>query len=112
MFSGANMQYLVRLSDRALRDLESIYEFIHADSSESALAWSNGLTEAINSLERFPERGSLTPENKDLRHLLFGKKPDIYRIIYAVDKRRNAANVLHIRHAARAGFSPEREKRG
>jgi len=105
--SAAAMPYLVRLTDRALRDLEAIYEFIEADASEKAFQWFNELTEAIYSLERFPERGPVTPENKKLRHLLFGKKPSTYRIIYAVDKRNHAVNVLHIRHATRAPFPVE-----
>jgi toxin ParE1/3/4 len=95
------MQYLVRLTDRALRDLEAIYKYVEADSSESAFAWFNSLAEAIYSLERFPERGIVIPEDKKLRHLLFGKNPNTYRIIYALDKRKNAVNILHIRHGAR-----------
>jgi plasmid stabilization system protein ParE len=104
------MRYLVRLTDRALWDLEAIYRFIEAGSSDVAFAWFNGLAEAIYSLERFPERGSAIPEDKKLRHLLFGKKPSTYRIIYAVDKRNKAVNVLHIRHSARAALSAEKEK--
>jgi plasmid stabilization system protein ParE len=95
------MQYLVKLTDRSFRDLEGIYEFIEADSAESASARFSRLSDAIYSLERFPERGSVTPKDKKLRHLLFGKKPNSYRIIYEVDKRRNAVNVLHIRRGAR-----------
>jgi toxin ParE1/3/4 len=101
------MQYLVRLTDRALRDLEAIYGFIEADSSESAFAWFNGLAEAIYSLERFPERGTVIPEDKKLRRLLFGKYPNTYRISYAVDKRKNAVTILHIRHGARGAALKE-----
>jgi toxin ParE1/3/4 len=104
------MRYLVRLTDRALRDMEAIYKFMEADSSENAFVWFNGLAEAIYSLERFPERASVIPEDKKLRHLLFGKKPNTYRIIYAVDKRNKAVNVLHIRHGARAAISTEKER--
>ena len=96
------MQYLVSLTDRALRDMELIYEFVQADSSERALVWFNDLGEAIYSLERYPERGAVTPESKKLRHLLFGKKPTTYRVIYAMDKRHAAVSILHIRHGARA----------
>ncbi|MFI5096914.1 MAG: type II toxin-antitoxin system RelE/ParE family toxin [Candidatus Acidiferrales bacterium] len=95
------MAYLVRLTDRALRDMEAIYEFIKADESEGASAWFHELADAIYSLERFPERGTPVPESRKLRQLLFGKKPNIYRIIFAVDKRNRSANVLHIRHGAR-----------
>jgi toxin ParE1/3/4 len=103
--SGATMPYLVRLADRALRDMETIYEFIEAAASERAAAWFNSLAEEIYSLERFPERGAIIPESKKFRHLLFGKKPSTYRIIYAVNKRNGVVNVLHIRHGARAALS-------
>jgi toxin ParE1/3/4 len=101
------MPYLVRITGRALRDMEAIYEFIHAEASRTAFAWFNDLAEAIYTLERFPERGSVAPESKKLRHLHFGAKPGIYRIIYTLDKRNRAVNVLHIRHGARAPLSPE-----
>ncbi len=96
------MQYLVRLADRALRDMEAIYEFIEADASETAFPWFNDLSRAISSLERYPERGAVIPESKKLRQLLFGKKQATYRIIYAVDQRNAVVNVLHIRHGARS----------
>src|SRR5438552_2339750 len=71
------MPYLVRLADRALRDMEAIYEFIDAEASESAFAWFQELAREIYSLERFPERGAVIPESKKLRHLLFGQKPHL-----------------------------------
>jgi toxin ParE1/3/4 len=95
------MEYLVRLTERALRDLEMIYERIEADVSSQVAAWFNGLEQAIYSLERHPNRGATTPEDSKLRHLLYGKKPHIYRIIYEVDARSHAVSVLHIRHGAR-----------
>ena len=104
------MPYLVRLADRALRDMEAIYEFIDAEASESAFAWFQELAREIYSLERFPERGAVIPESKKLRHLLFGKKPNTYRIIYALDKRKNLVSVLHIRHGARATLSTKGKK--
>lgn len=95
------MKYLVRLTARSLRDLESIYNYVEADTSQKAFAWFNRLAKTIYSLERFPNRGPAIPESKKLRHLLFGKKPHTYRIIYALDRRNHVVNVLHIRHGAR-----------
>ena len=43
------MPYLVRLADRGLRDMEAIYGFVEADTSESAAAWFNELSEAAYS---------------------------------------------------------------
>ncbi len=98
------MAYLVRLTDRALRDMEAIYEFIEADESERAFAWFRELAETIYSLEQFPEHGTLVPERKKLRQLFFGEKPNTYRVIFTVDKRTRAVTVLHIRHGARAAL--------
>jgi toxin ParE1/3/4 len=98
------MPFHVRLTGRSARDLKAIYEFIEASTSERALSWFNDLAEAIYSLERLAERGAVVPKSKRLRQLLFGKKPDTYRIIYTVDKRSRAVNVLHIRHGARDAF--------
>jgi plasmid stabilization system protein ParE len=97
---GASMEYLVRMTERAAQDMEIIHGFIGAASSETASAWFHELPEAIYSLETYPERGIGVSAGKR-RQLLFGSKPNIYRIIYAIDKKRGAVNVLHIRHGAR-----------
>jgi plasmid stabilization system protein ParE len=95
------MEYLVRLTERAAQDMEIIYEFIGAASSEAAFCWFRELAEGIHSLETYPERGTRLSGAKRRRQLLFGSKPDIYRIIYDIDKKNLAVNVLHIRHGAR-----------
>jgi plasmid stabilization system protein ParE len=99
------MKYLVKLTGRSLRDMEVIYNYVGGDASQHAFAWFNRLAKALYTLERFPGRGPAISENKKLRHLLFGKKPHVYRIIYAVDKRNHVVNVLHIRHGLRAALS-------
>jgi plasmid stabilization system protein ParE len=82
--------------------MEAIFEFIQAETSSKAFDWFNELAGTVYSLEQFPERGTYVPENKKLRQLVFGRKPDTYRIIYSVDKRLGAVSILHIRHSARA----------
>ena len=57
-YSGASMPYLVRLTGRALRDMEAIYEINEADASKGAFAWFNVLAETVYSLDRSPERGA------------------------------------------------------
>src|SRR5260370_19272163 len=104
---GANIPYPVRLTGRALRDLEAIYEFIAAEASERAFARFNGLAEAIYSLAQFPERGAITVETRKTRKLVFGKKPGICRIIYAMDRRNHAMNVIPIPHGGRYAFKAE-----
>jgi plasmid stabilization system protein ParE len=99
------MTYRVELTTRASRDLKRIFRHINAENSPQAVAWFNSLEAAILSLEQYPQRSAATPENKTLRHLLFGNKPNIYRVIYAIDERARIVRVLHIRHGARRTFS-------
>jgi plasmid stabilization system protein ParE len=98
------MEYLVRISDRALRDLSDIYDFTETHASAAALAWFKKLEQAIYSLERLPDRGSPWRGSKKRRQFLFGKKPSTYKIIYEVDRRNLIVKVFHIRHSARAPF--------
>ena len=98
------MAYLVNLTARAARDLSLPYDAIHAGSSRAALQWYNGLKEAVLSLEHQPNRCPQTPENPRLRHLLYGHKPYVYRVIYRVAVKSKHVDVLHIRHAARRPF--------
>lgn len=99
------MAYLVSLTERAQRDLTLLYLQIHAEDSGAALKWYRGLKEAILSLEEQPNRCPVTPENGKLRHLLYGNKPHIYRVIYRVLEKQEQIEVLHIRHGARRRFN-------
>jgi toxin ParE1/3/4 len=101
------MAYLVSLTERALSDLAYLYEWIRAETSEAAIEWYNGLEEAIFSLEERPVRCPVTPESKKYRHLLYGHKPHIYRVIYQVLEKQKEVEVLHIRHGAMRAFKPE-----
>ena len=99
------MEYRVRLTPRAQRDLAGIYEFLGAPPPDAARAWYRGLREAIRSLRTNPNRCPVTPENGELRQLLFGNKPHVYRIIYRILERQKQIDVLHIRHGARGEFA-------
>jgi toxin ParE1/3/4 len=89
---------------RAKRDLSDIYDWTGVSSSEAALTWYRGLKDAIRSLSNNPGRCPVTPEDSSLRHLLYGRKPHIYRVIYRVIERQKQVDVLHVRHGARQEF--------
>ena len=95
------MTYRVELTARAGRNLKRIFRHINAASSPQASVWFNELEAAILSLDEHPERSPATPENPALRNLLFGKKPNVYRVIFSIDARARVVWVLHIRHGAR-----------
>ena len=98
------MAYLIRITPRAERDFASRYDEIHAGDSEAALKWYWGLKETVLSLERLPNRCPATRENPQLRQLLYGRKPHVYRVIYRVLDGEKRVDVLHIRHGARRRF--------
>ncbi len=98
------MDYLVNITARAERDIASLYEEIHAADSEAAKKWYEGLKKAVLTLESLPNRSPVTPENPQLRHLLYGRKPHVYRVIYQVLNGERRVDVVHIRHGARRRF--------
>ena len=102
------MAYLVELTLRAERDLDDLYQRISADDSAAASGWFNGLEKAIYTLERMPRRCPIARESKKakrrLRHLLYGAKRDVYRVIFEINESRKAVRVLTIRHAAMDQF--------
>jgi len=106
------MTYRVELTLRAARDLEDLYQQIRAAESPVAARWYNALEKAIRTLERFPRRCPLAPEagkvKRQLRHLLYGRKPHVYRVLYEIDEPHNLIHILTIRHGARDDFSENR----
>jgi toxin ParE1/3/4 len=100
-----NMTYLVEFAARAVRDLEILYVEKNAAESLAAARWYNGLEQAVYALTAYPHRCPVAPEarraKRKLRHLLYGKKPHVYRVIYEVDERRQTVWVLTVRHGAR-----------
>jgi len=98
------MAYLVKLTPRAKRDLRLVFEYIHASESPAAFRWFQGLKREILSLEETPNRCPAAPENGSLRHLLYGRNPHVYRVIYRVLEEKKQVHVLHMGHGARRGF--------
>lgn len=98
------MAYVVSLTVRAERDLEEIYERVHAAESAAARRWFERLKREIISLQDHPNRCAVTPESGRLRQLLYGHKTRVYRIIYVVVEDDKRVYVLHVRHGARRRF--------
>jgi toxin ParE1/3/4 len=99
------MTYRVELANRAMRDLEVLYLEKNAVDSPAAARWYNRLEEAVSALGTNPYRCPVAPESRKLKrklwHLLYGKKPHVYRVIYEIDEPRQTVWVLTIRHSAR-----------
>ncbi|MGI4826639.1 MAG: type II toxin-antitoxin system RelE/ParE family toxin [Janthinobacterium lividum] len=89
------------MSARAAADLHGIFRFINGAESEAAAKWFNDLEELVTSLATLPYRGVTAAHDPQLRYLLFGNKPHIYRILYRVDDATNLVAIRTIRHGAR-----------
>ncbi len=93
------VKYNVEIAPVAERDIEEIWDYIAADSPENATAFIVCLEEQIDTLEQFPERCPLIPENEQLgtayRHLLYGSYRTIFRIAG------KTVYILRIIHGAR-----------
>ncbi len=104
------MTYRVELANRAIRDLEALYLEKNAAESQAAARWYNRLERALYTLEKYPYRCPVAPEARKMKrklwHLLYGKKPNVYRIIYEIDERQLTVWVLTIRHGARRTLKP------
>jgi plasmid stabilization system protein ParE len=102
------MTYRVETSVRAEHDGNAILEWLNAQGAGGAgRRWFLALEDAIASLGEFPERCPLAPENREfpfeVRQLLYGKKPHVYRILFTVEG--DLVRVLHLRHSRRNPFS-------
>ena len=98
------MAYLVSFTFRAERDLGRLYDEMDAEHSQAAMRSYRRLKDAILSLEKRRNRCPVTPAKVELRHLLYGHKPHVYRVIFRVVEREKQVVVLHVRHGARRGL--------
>jgi toxin ParE1/3/4 len=104
------MRYRVRTSAQSERDLERIYCFIEADTSNHAAVWFNGLCAAISGLGEMPQRFPVIREDPGSRHLLYGNKPHIYRVIYRIDESEGVVNILNVRHGTRSAYKAPKNR--
>jgi len=97
------MNFKVRLQKFARQDLREAYEWAHHRAPNSADKWFDHFREAIRSLEFSPERCPLAIERRkvalEIRELLFGRRPNVFRIIFHIDG--SNIRVLRIRRGQR-----------
>jgi plasmid stabilization system protein ParE len=92
-------KYKVNITKHAQTDLEHIFDYIAADSINNAASFVRELEEKVYSLDTFPERHPLIPENEffgtEYRHLIY----KAYRIIYRINSL--SVYILSIIHGAK-----------
>jgi plasmid stabilization system protein ParE len=98
------MAFRVELSDRAQGDVAAIYDWLRSQQAgQAGERWFLALREAIASLSTLPTRCPVSPESGEspveVRQLLYGRKPHVYRILFTIE--RDVVEILHIRHGRR-----------
>lgn len=98
------MDFRVELTQRAQRDIAAIYAWLRGEQADEAGAkWFTALRGAISSLGALPTRCPLAPESREVpvevRQLLHGRRPHVYRILFSIDQQ--VVYVHHVRHGRR-----------
>ncbi len=98
------MTFRVELSAQAENDTDAILNWLLSHhAGDAGIRWFMALEEAIASLGTLPARCPLALENArfpfEVRQLLYGRKPHVYRILFTIDG--DTVKILHIRHARR-----------
>lgn len=101
------MGYKVSLTDRALRDLDKILEWLADENTgEAGQRWFSRLQQAISSLSEMPGRCASAPETEQfpfhVQQLVYGQRPHQYRVLFLVDG--DEVVILHVRHGRRTRF--------
>jgi plasmid stabilization system protein ParE len=104
------MAFRVEITENAEGDAHCILEWLISEhAGEAGLRWFQGLEKAIASLSAFPGRCGLAPENQafpfELRQLLYGRRPHVYRVIFKVES--ETVYILHIWHGRRKPISKQ-----
>ena len=98
------MAFHVETTAAAEQDADAILDWLLSQyAGDAGFRWFLALQDAIASLAEFPERCPLAPESAvfpfEVRHLLYGHKPHVYRILFTIEDQ--TVYVLHIRHGRR-----------
>ena len=76
-------------------------------SSATAIRWVRNLRTKIATLKLSPERCPVDPDTdvygQEVRVLLHGKRPGVYRILFMI--RRDTVHVLTVRHSAQRSLA-------
>jgi plasmid stabilization system protein ParE len=83
--------------------LDEAYRWAARHAPQTAARWLDRFYEALRSLGQNAERCGFAPEStnlrREVRQLLFGRKPNVFRAVFVIDE--GVVRVLRIRRASR-----------
>lgn len=92
----------VYFTERALSDLERIFQFLEHEAPDFAIATGEEIVDATPVLQRHPLIGRPTPHN--LRELVISKGHSGYVALYRFLPSKDRIDILAIRHQRESGF--------
>src|SRR5450755_1932791 len=98
------MVFRVDISAQAEREADEILHcLLSQHPGETGMRWFQALEDAIASLAQLPKRCPVAAESGpfpfEVRQLLYGRRPHVYRILFTITG--DTVNILHIRHGRR-----------
>jgi plasmid stabilization system protein ParE len=82
------MQFQIIITPSAKADIFEINAWLLENHPDRAEDWLWGISQAVSSLSKFPERCPVSPESEafdvTVRQLIYGKKPHTYRILFSI----------------------------
>jgi len=104
------MSRQVNFQPGAYADIREIARFISRRVSPvSAARWHARITASIRRLataaDQWPEADEAVAHGTNLRVMLNGKRPHVYRVLFTLDDQ--SVNILRVRHAAQDHLIPD-----
>ncbi len=105
------MQYEVIITPSGKADIFETNTWLLENYPQLADKWLWETSKAVTSLAKMPERCVVSPESAafdvEVRQLLYGKKPHVYRILFSI--RETKVFVLRVRHTRQKALSEDAE---
>jgi plasmid stabilization system protein ParE len=108
------VSYKIEISSVAEAEIDAIFlRLSQVASPDQARQWYDGLLKAIASLATLPNRCPLARENEyfsqEIRQLLYGKKRNVYRILFTVLEDPAIVRILHVRNSSQSAVGEAAE---
>ena len=103
------MKFQVLITPSAKADIFEINAWLLENYPSVAEKWLFGISQAVTSLSKFPERCPISPESEAfdvaVRQLIYGKNPHTYRILFSI--RDEKVFILRVRSTKQQNLSDE-----
>lgn len=103
------MQLQVIITPSAKADIFEINTWLLENYPDSAEDWLWGISQAVTSLSKLPERCPVSSESEAfdviVRQLIYGRKPNTYRILFSIQEEK--VYILRVRSTSQKSLLDE-----